>query len=82
MSLEQVFEEDLIDINLPNTEGKTPLMAGSTDSCCHSQVAARNGHAKVVAALLKAGADAGLVDKTVKDQKITAIEYAKGWLGP
>mmetsp|Transcript_9098 Transcript_9098/g.10103 ORF Transcript_9098/g.10103 Transcript_9098/m.10103 type:complete len:92 (-) Transcript_9098:113-388(-) len=42
-------------------------------------VAARNGHAKVVAALLKAGADIGLVDKSVQDQKVTAVEYAKGW---
>lgn len=59
-------KKDLIDINLADKDGKTPLM-----------VAARNGHAKVVAALLKAGADIGLVDKSVKDQKVTAVEYAR-----
>mmetsp|Transcript_45182 Transcript_45182/g.55335 ORF Transcript_45182/g.55335 Transcript_45182/m.55335 type:complete len:165 (+) Transcript_45182:83-577(+) len=61
-------KKDLIDINLPDKDGKTPLM-----------VAAQNGHAKVVAALLKAGADIGLVDKSVQAQKVTAVEYAKGW---
>ncbi|CAJ1349723.1 unnamed protein product [Effrenium voratum] len=61
-------KKDLIDINLPGNDGKTPLM-----------VAAKNGHAKVLAALLKAGADIGLVDQSIKDKKITAVEYAKGW---
>mmetsp|Transcript_40107 Transcript_40107/g.64869 ORF Transcript_40107/g.64869 Transcript_40107/m.64869 type:complete len:166 (-) Transcript_40107:31-528(-) len=59
---------DLIDVNLADKEGKTPLM-----------VAAAQGHAKVVAALLDAGADLGLADKSVKEEKITAVDYAKGW---
>ncbi|CAE7221196.1 unnamed protein product [Symbiodinium sp. CCMP2592] len=42
-------------------------------------VAAKNGHAKVLSALLRAGADIGLVDKTVKDKRITAVDYARGW---
>eukprot|EP00931_Biecheleriopsis_adriatica_P106069 TRINITY_DN80583_c0_g1_i1.p1 TRINITY_DN80583_c0_g1~~TRINITY_DN80583_c0_g1_i1.p1 ORF type:complete len:188 (-),score=52.15 TRINITY_DN80583_c0_g1_i1:111-608(-) len=61
-------KKDLIDINLPDKDGKTPLM-----------VAAQNGHAKVVAALLNAGADLGLADRSIKEQKITAVDYAKGW---
>eukprot|EP00930_Biecheleria_cincta_P090521 TRINITY_DN79916_c0_g1_i1.p1 TRINITY_DN79916_c0_g1~~TRINITY_DN79916_c0_g1_i1.p1 ORF type:complete len:168 (+),score=47.97 TRINITY_DN79916_c0_g1_i1:118-621(+) len=61
-------KKDLVDINLPDNDGKTPLM-----------VAACNGHAKVVAALLNAGADMGLADKSIKDLKITAVDYAKGW---
>ncbi|CAE7218087.1 unnamed protein product [Symbiodinium pilosum] len=61
-------KKDLIDINLPDKEGKTPLM-----------VAAKNGHVKVLAALLRAGADLGLVDKTVKEKRITAVDYALGW---
>ncbi len=43
---------DLIDINAPDKDGKTALM-----------LAARNGHANVVGALLKAKADIGLADK-------------------
>eukprot|EP00440_Ansanella_granifera_P032514 gb/GFBE01035278.1/.p1 GENE.gb/GFBE01035278.1/~~gb/GFBE01035278.1/.p1 ORF type:complete len:166 (+),score=55.21 gb/GFBE01035278.1/:1-498(+) len=61
-------QKDLIDINLPDKEGKTPLM-----------VAAKNGHAKIVAALLRAGADPGLADKSVKEEAVTAVDYAKGW---
>eukprot|EP00933_Yihiella_yeosuensis_P007788 TRINITY_DN112969_c0_g1_i1.p1 TRINITY_DN112969_c0_g1~~TRINITY_DN112969_c0_g1_i1.p1 ORF type:complete len:168 (-),score=46.10 TRINITY_DN112969_c0_g1_i1:94-597(-) len=61
-------KKDLIDINLPDKDGKTPLM-----------VAAKQGHAKVVAALLHAGAELSLVDRSVKDQKITAHDYASGW---
>jgi len=61
-------KKDFIDINLPDKEGKTPLM-----------VAAMNGHAKVLSALLRASADIGLVDKTVKDKRITAVDYARGW---
>mmetsp|Transcript_138310 Transcript_138310/g.336181 ORF Transcript_138310/g.336181 Transcript_138310/m.336181 type:complete len:162 (-) Transcript_138310:128-613(-) len=59
---------ELVDINLPDSLGMTPLMW-----------AAHNGHIKVVAALLGANADLGLVDTSVEHSKITAIDYAKGY---
>jgi len=60
--------KDLIDINLPDTLGMTPLMW-----------AAHGGHAPVVAALLKANADINLVDKSIESDKITALDYAQGY---
>ncbi|CAE8650538.1 unnamed protein product [Polarella glacialis] len=69
--VEDYLETDkkgLIDVNLPDKEGKTPLM-----------VAASQGHAKVVAALLNAGAELELADKSIKEERISAYDYAKGW---
>eukprot|EP00413_Alexandrium_margalefii_P048599 CAMPEP_0204606306 /NCGR_PEP_ID=MMETSP0661-20131031/59011_1 /ASSEMBLY_ACC=CAM_ASM_000606 /TAXON_ID=109239 /ORGANISM="Alexandrium margalefi, Strain AMGDE01CS-322" /LENGTH=159 /DNA_ID=CAMNT_0051617619 /DNA_START=61 /DNA_END=540 /DNA_ORIENTATION=+ len=61
-------KKELIDINLPDSLGMTPLMWAS-----------HNGHLKVVAALLEANADLGIVDRSVEHSKITAIDYAKGY---
>merc|ERR1719210_344420 len=59
---------DLVDINLPDAIGLTPLM-----------LAAQRGHPQVVAALLEARADPKLVDKSNRSEKITALDYAKGY---
>eukprot|EP00446_Apocalathium_sp_SHHI-4_P011093 CAMPEP_0177211958 /NCGR_PEP_ID=MMETSP0367-20130122/32373_1 /TAXON_ID=447022 ORGANISM="Scrippsiella hangoei-like, Strain SHHI-4" /NCGR_SAMPLE_ID=MMETSP0367 /ASSEMBLY_ACC=CAM_ASM_000362 /LENGTH=131 /DNA_ID=CAMNT_0018661185 /DNA_START=119 /DNA_END=514 /DNA_ORIENTATION=- len=61
-------KKDLIDVNLPDAIGMTPLMW-----------ACQSGHEKVVAALLAAKADVGIADLSVRDEKVTALEYAQGW---
>eukprot|EP00408_Alexandrium_pacificum_P006841 CAMPEP_0171214758 /NCGR_PEP_ID=MMETSP0790-20130122/31323_1 /TAXON_ID=2925 /ORGANISM="Alexandrium catenella, Strain OF101" /LENGTH=162 /DNA_ID=CAMNT_0011680503 /DNA_START=84 /DNA_END=572 /DNA_ORIENTATION=- len=61
-------KKELVDINLPDSLGMTPLMW-----------ATRGGHIKVAAALLRANADLGIVDRSVEHQKITAYDYAKGY---
>merc|ERR1712232_1227011 len=61
-------KKDLVDINLPDSLGMTPLMW-----------AAHGGHVKVVASLLRANADMGIVDRSVEHSKITAYDYAKGY---
>mmetsp|Transcript_138462 Transcript_138462/g.430565 ORF Transcript_138462/g.430565 Transcript_138462/m.430565 type:complete len:161 (-) Transcript_138462:142-624(-) len=60
--------KELIDLNLPDSLGMTPLMW-----------AAHNGHTKVLVALLRANADLSIVDRSVEHQKITAYDYAKGY---
>merc|ERR1711920_140029 len=61
-------KKDLIDVNLPDSLGMTPLMW-----------ACSLGHNKIVGALLTAGADLSLVDKSNIYEKITAYDYAKGY---
>mmetsp|Transcript_54270 Transcript_54270/g.115809 ORF Transcript_54270/g.115809 Transcript_54270/m.115809 type:complete len:161 (-) Transcript_54270:67-549(-) len=61
-------KKDLIDVNLPDATGMTPLMW-----------ACQKGHEKVVAALLRARADIDVADASVKERKVTALDYAEGW---
>mmetsp|Transcript_67741 Transcript_67741/g.153198 ORF Transcript_67741/g.153198 Transcript_67741/m.153198 type:complete len:162 (+) Transcript_67741:120-605(+) len=61
-------KKELIDINLPDSLGMTPLMW-----------AAHHGHVKALALLLKAGADPWLVDRSIEHEKIMALDYAKGY---
>merc|ERR1719422_2527087 len=60
-------KRDLVDVNLPDAIGLTPLMW-----------AAQAGHDKIVAALLAAKADVDIADISAQDSKITALEYAQG----
>uniref|UniRef100_A0A7S2DI37 Uncharacterized protein n=1 Tax=Alexandrium andersonii TaxID=327968 RepID=A0A7S2DI37_9DINO len=61
-------KKDLVDLNLPDSLGMTPLMWA-----CH------NGHIKVVASLLRSGADMSIVDTSVEHTRVSAYEYAKGY---
>eukprot|EP00747_Dinoflagellata_sp_TGD_P167946 gnl/TRDRNA2_/TRDRNA2_193295_c0_seq1.p1 gnl/TRDRNA2_/TRDRNA2_193295_c0~~gnl/TRDRNA2_/TRDRNA2_193295_c0_seq1.p1 ORF type:complete len:165 (+),score=34.19 gnl/TRDRNA2_/TRDRNA2_193295_c0_seq1:86-580(+) len=66
--LEDEYNKSLIDINWVDHEGLTCLMW-----------AAGCGHKEVVKALLRAGADTKIFNSSFEGQRVTALDYAKGW---